>query len=251
MSTPLPGADWARTEVGQLAVHPTARALAGRYCAPNSLGITPEQVYAEALANIWRRQHETEIHDADGYVRSRLAFAYKGLRRRLVTIAKRELPVDPVGLVPGAEHDDEAHARRGVSLPSAALVVEEDPIGELADREWIRAVQIAVTRRVSELGSRDEQKARALSAVLALLAIAANGGRLPAVVPDRSERLEDGEIDLLAATWLADPGLRMVADGPDSAAIRQRRKRLVDAVRSEYRTVVELAGDLDDEPVAA
>ena len=221
--------DWSRTEVGRVATDAATAVHARRHCPPNTLGITPEQVHGEALARMWRQRSEVDVHDVDGYVRSRLAYAYRTLCRQRVAESRHERATDPAVLA----GEDGAHPAVAESRPGS------DPLVGLVDAEWIRDAQLVLTRRVSELQPTELARARALATLLTLLAIAANGGCLPAAVPERSGRLEDGEIDLLAATWMADPRLRGAADRPDDAAIRKRRQRLVETVRAELRELCE------------
>lgn len=233
MNTPTPETDWAHTAVGRIATSDETRALARRYCGPNSLGITPEQVHAQALDMLWRRRHTTEVYDPDGFVRSRLAWAYRGLVKQRLALTRRETSADPTGL--------------GSHLTVA------DPEGLVPCAEWIRDIQTAVTRRLGELGPCDDTKARALATILNLLAISANDGCLPSVAPQRSDRLEESERDRLAATWMADPALRSVGDSPDSAdsaSTRKRRQRLMDIVRDEFALVLAQLTS-DSEPGAA
>ena len=235
---PRPGleVDWCRTEVGRVATDAITAVHARRHCPPNTLGITPEQVHGEALARMWRQRFEVEVHDVDGYVRSRLAYAYRTLCRQRIAESRHERATDPAVLA----GEDGAHPAVAEPRPGT------DPLVGLVDAEWIRDAQLVLTRRVSELQPSELARARALATLLTLLAIAANGGCLPAAVPERSGRLEDGEIDLLAATWMADPRLRGAADRPDDAAIRKRRQRLVETVRSELRELCEELSGRDE-----
>lgn len=241
-ATPDPGHEWAHPEVTRLLASRATALLARRCCPRNTYGITPEQVYSEAMVAILRRRDDVEVYDPEGYVQSRLAFAYMTLRRHAATDARHRsfhrLPDDVEG---NGHHGADADRRH----------VDQHAIGPeqlLVQREYVRTLQVAVTRRIGELGRGEETRARALSTLLTLLAIAANDGCLPEVVPERSDRLERGEVDLLAATWMADPRLRSAGDGPDSPAIRQRRRRLVELVRSEAR---ELLADSTVETVPA
>lgn len=230
MNTPSSDPDWAHTPVGRIATSEDTRALARRYCGPNSLGITPEQVHAQALDMIWRRRHTTEVYDPDGFVRSRLAWAYRGLVKQRLALTRRETPAEPADLG-----------------PQLTVADAESPV---LCGEWIRDIQAAVTRRLGELGPRDDTKARALATILNLLAISANDGCLPAAAPRRSDRLEDSERDRLAATWMADPALRSVGgshDSPDSASTRKRRQRLMQTVRDEFALVLTQLADNDAE----
>ena len=136
--------DWAHPEVTRLIASPATAMLARRYCPRNTFGITPGEVYSEAMAAILGRRSEAGVYDPNGYVGSRLAFAYLALRRRAAAENQRRALQRPTD----ADSDDTGGGRRR-SAEMDLRQIERHAIDHeqlLIHRDYVRALQVAVTR---------------------------------------------------------------------------------------------------------
>jgi hypothetical protein len=224
--------------VGKAFTSEGAKRKAAALIRRDRLPIDPFDVMNRATVTELQREKDGEEARelTDGYVESRLVYAYRDITRTEWRHRRRVAwshDQDRDGDADAYETFDEFAKQRWEQSDdggSAVAIVEDD---ETSARIY-HSMQIA-------LATADDQRTVVeIAAALSMLAISQNGGP-PEIVPRRDQHLGENKVRDIAACWLADPQFRGDG-GPDTPALRQRRSRFLADVTERLRQAASFIG---------
>lgn len=207
-----------------------ARAFARRLLRRDNIGIQPDEVINRAILTVMGLDNEPDVESVDSYGRSRLTFAYRNLLRLELRHQK--------GVAAPSRHTEEDDDR--AEIPDTAATDVSDIVIASAVLDRIRKY-LHVSLAASHGAPGSDRHRSVSAAALNVVNISSNGGALPAGMPTKSTKVEPGELEMMAAVWLANPSLRG-GEGPDDASLRQARRRFLTPVREELEKAASYAG---------